>query len=1082
MSKKTKLLILIIFFICVAIAVISILLLRNKKDIGYEVGNVKYDATNEIKEAMNKLNKEKQESKVLANVNTLDKVVAITFLGLNDMDTNNKVADIITSYNKKATFMVPGILAAEDSNFILKLHKSGHKIGSNGLSGNKNLEELKSSQNVKEFVRTNNIIKSIINESPKLLQASSTIYTKELLEASYASGYDYVVNSTNYLSYQSFTSYEQVLDYVKGLEKGSIITIKMNGVLDEMEYDKEIDVRVEEKEQTNTSNEIKEDADLGTKEERLLNIIDWLMKAIKETNFETVYVEELPSYEDKDFLLSFENLRTENQGKLAKVYTSIKTNYKEVGFTFRGIGNEENLNKVLSFLDKSNSKATFFVTGDELLEHKDSIDKVIASGHEIGNGGLSGKDVTTMSFDKICFEIYKTKKILKDNYGITTNLFMPVYGKYNDLVLEAASTLGYKVVTYSKNPIVDSEKTATLIMDYFKNGINKGEFVHFRLDLNDEVLEVVQKTYDLIRKKDYKLLTVKVLIESDTKNSFIGDGTNNNNNNTVGNNKPNNSNNDENFIKQLRLKNNGKLAEEVYTIYTTDQALTFTFYGINNKEVLYDVLKKLDSINAKGTFFVTKDELKNNSNEIKKIISKGHEIGICITTNTGTDYESVCNYIITMQNELKKQYGISPTLVRYPYVIDVSDEILEAISSTGCTLVWQDLSIASSKVGVDGTLDEVISNIFNAGNIAARRGYIVYFRMDYYKNNTLIGNLITNIYENRIKNIGYEDDIKNNGSDYQVITLSELMNSDNVYTYPVKEDEYSNGTGGIDFGYLDGLTEDEIYEYIQNRYIGTPAINNENTLPGFTREELVELDKSGRFTEDKVLFLTFDDWGSDKAINHILYVLNKYDVKGNFYVRTNYVDRNPNLLRAIALDGHDIGSHTDEHKPFAHSDIFISEDDTTLIYKSLTFDELLLRKKDLSVSYYKLQSIIGDVEVNGKPALTKIFRPPTLAMSKGGMEAILDMGFDYIVSGDFSTHDYEAKDKYELVDKILNGIVNADGSVYKLQNGSVLVMHMSDDGSTPSSEADLTAAALDMVIPILIENGYKFGKISDYLK
>jgi peptidoglycan/xylan/chitin deacetylase (PgdA/CDA1 family) len=1081
MSKKIikNIIISIILFICVGIAVVSILIVRNNNDRVYEVGNVKYDATNDINEAMLKLKKEKQESKVLTDVNTLEKVVAITFLGLSDMDTNNKVADIMSLYNKKATFMVPGILAAEDSNFILKLNESGYRIGSNGLSGNKHLEELKKSQVVKEFVRTNKIVESITSESPKILQASSTIYTKELLEASYASGYDYVVNSTNYLSYQSFTSYEQVLDYVKGLDKGSIITIKMNGVLDEMEYFKEIEETVEGKE--NTDNEIKDEVDLGSNEERLVKLVDWLMKAIDEANYETVYAEELPSYEDKDFLFSFNKLRDENQGKLAKVYTSVRTNYNEVGFTFRGIGDKENLNKILSFLDENNSKATFFVTGNELLENKDSIDKIIGSGHEIGNGGLSGKDVTIMSYDEICFEIYKTDKLLKGKYGITTNLFMPVYAKYNDLVLEAARALDYKVVTYSKNPIVDSETSAAMIMEYFKNDIKKGEFVHFRLDLNDEVLEVVQKTYDIIRQKGYKLFTIKILIESDIEGAYIGDGTNNNtNNNTTG--KDDVPNKVDNYIKQLRLKNNGKLAEEVNTIYTTDQALTFTFYGINNKEVLYDVLKKLDSINAKGTFFVTKEELDNNGKEIKKILSKGHEIEICLTTNLGTDYESICKYIITMQNELKKQYGINPTLVRYPYVIDANDEILEAISSTGCTLVWQDLSIANSKVGVDGSFAEVISHIFNAGNISARRGYIIYFRMDYYKDNTLIGKLITNIYENRVKNIAFEDDIKNNGSDYRVITLSELMNSDSVYTYPVKEDEYSSDTGGIGFGYLDGLTEDEKYEYIQDRYIGTPAINNENTLPGFTREELVELDKSGRFTEDKVLFLTFDDWGSDKAINHILYVLKKYDIKANFYVRTNYVDRNPNLLRAIALDGHDVGSHTDEHRPFANTDIFISEDDTTSIYTSLSYDELLLRKKDLSVSYYKLQSIIGDVEVDGSPALTKIFRPPTLAMSKGGMEAIFDMGFDYIVSGDFSTHDYEAKDKYELADKIINGIVKTDGSVYTLQNGSVLVMHMSDDTTTPSSEADLTAAALDMVIPILLKNGYEFGRISDYLK
>lgn len=1080
-----KLVLAIILLLCIGITIISILIIRSDKKEVFEVGNFKYDATNDIKVAMDKLSGDKQESNVLTNVKTLDNVVAVTFLGLSDLDTNNKIIDIMASYNRKATFMVPGILAAEESNFINKIIEDGHKIGSNGLTGDKHLEELTRKEAIKEFAKTNNIIKSITKDAPTLLQATSTVYTKELLETSYACGYDYVVASTNFVNYQSFTSYAQVLDYVKGLEKGSIITIKMSGVLDDMEYIKEIE---EIKEQDETVSQIKEESVLGTNEEKLVQLVGWIMKAFDETKYETVYVEELANYEDKDFSHSFADARNENKGNLAKVYTSVNTNFKEVGFTFRGIGNDENLEKILNFLKKNNIKATFFVTGNELLEYEKSINRIIELGHEIGNGGLTGKDLTAMSFDDICFEIYKSDEILKNKYGITTNLFMPVYAKYNDDVLEAASALDYKVITYTKNPIVDNDKSAIEIMEYFKKGINTGEFIHFRFDLNDEVLEVVQNTLDMIKEKNYQILTIKVLIESDLGDNYVVNDTSGIKNIVNKNDKPSNNNSnkdemniDDNYIKQLRLKNNGKFGTVVNTVYTTDQALAFTFYGIHYKEVLYDVLEKLDDIDAKGTFFITIDELETNADDIKLIVSKGHEIGICLTTKIGSDYNSVAKYIITMQNKLEEQYGIKPNLVRYPYVIEVADEILEVISSTGCTLVWQDISIASSKVGVDGSLKDVIGNTFNAGNITARRGYIMYFRMDYYKDEALIGNLITNIYENRIKNITYEDDTINNGSDYKVITLSKLMNSDRVYTYPLNEDKYIGGTGDIYSGHFDDLTEQEVLKFIQGRYVGTPSVNNESTLPGFTKDELGKLDTSGRFTEDKVLFLTFDDWGSDKTINQILYVLNKYDVKASFYVRTNYVDRNPNLLRAIALEGHDIGSHTDGHNPFANSDIFISEYDTSLIYTSLTYDELLLRKEDLSTSYYKLQSIIGDVDVNGLPALTKIFRPPTLAMSKGGMEAIFDMGFDYIVSGDFSTHDYEANNSNELAKKILSGIVKNDGSTYQLRNGSILVMHMSDDTSTPISTADITAEALDIVIPILLADGYKFGRVSDYL-
>ena len=101
-------------------------------------------------------------------------------------------------------------------------------------------------------------------------------------------------------------------------------------------------------------------------------------------------------------------------------------------------------------------------------------------------------------------------------------------------------------------------------------------------------------------------------------------------------------------------------------------------------------------------------------------------------------------------------------------------------------------------------------------------------------------------------------------------------------------------------------------------------------------------------------------------------------------------------------------------------------------------------------------------------------RPPTLAVSKKGLEAIFDAGATGAISGDFSTHDYEAKSVAEVVEKMKNGIVMSNDEIKVIQNGSIIVMHMSD-------EAKYTAEALDEVIPYYLAKGYHFARISDYL-
>ena len=45
--------------------------------------------------------------------------------------------------------------------------------------------------------------------------------------------------------------------------------------------------------------------------------------------------------------------------------------------------------------------------------------------------------------------------------------------------------------------------------------------------------------------------------------------------------------------------------------------------------------------------------------------------------------------------------------------------------------------------------------------------------------------------------------------------------------------------------------------------------------------------------------------------------MKKHHVKATFFVLTENVDKNPNLLRAIAADGHEIASHSNSHVPFA---------------------------------------------------------------------------------------------------------------------------------------------------------------------
>ncbi|MEG1536257.1 MAG: polysaccharide deacetylase family protein, partial [Clostridia bacterium] len=64
---------------------------------------------------------------------------------------------------------------------------------------------------------------------------------------------------------------------------------------------------------------------------------------------------------------------------------------------------------------------------------------------------------------------------------------------------------------------------------------------------------------------------------------------------------------------------------------------------------------------------------------------------------------------------------------------------------------------------------------------------------------------------------------------------------------------------------------------------------------------------------DKKVALTFDAaWGADKT-QGIIDILNKYNVKGTFFLVGFWVDKYPEMVKAISDSGFDIGNHSKCH-------------------------------------------------------------------------------------------------------------------------------------------------------------------------
>lgn len=84
-----------------------------------------------------------------------------------------------------------------------------------------------------------------------------------------------------------------------------------------------------------------------------------------------------------------------------------------------------------------------------------------------------------------------------------------------------------------------------------------------------------------------------------------------------------------------------------------------------------------------------------------------------------------------------------------------------------------------------------------------------------------------------------------------------------------------------------------------------------STIPGWDRE--IDATYFSIETSEKVVAITFDDGPHGVNTPRLLDMLKKRNVKATFYVVGNMVKHNPQLLRRMIAEGHEIGNHTVTH-------------------------------------------------------------------------------------------------------------------------------------------------------------------------
>ena len=187
-------------------------------------------------------------------------------------------------------------------------------------------------------------------------------------------------------------------------------------------------------------------------------------------------------------------------------------------------------------------------------------------------------------------------------------------------------------------------------------------------------------------------------------------------------------------------------------------------------------------------------------------------------------------------------------------------------------------------------------------------------------------------------------------------------------------------------------------------------------------------------TTEKQVAITFDSaWGADKT-QGILDLLKEYNVGATFFLVGFWVDKYPELVKAIDEQGIEIGTHSNTHPDFA----------------KLSAEQMEL---ELTTSMEKITAITGKK--------VELFRAPFGSYNNTMLNITKELGLTTI-QWDVDTLDWKGLTGTQILDRVMS----------KVQNGSIILCH---------NNSDNILDALRLMLDRLTTAGYKITSVGDLI-
>ena len=168
--------------------------------------------------------------------------------------------------------------------------------------------------------------------------------------------------------------------------------------------------------------------------------------------------------------------------------------------------------KLLDLLATRHIKATFFVIGENVMEHPEIVARAAREGHEIGNHSWSHPNLAKMSQESVRSQLRRTDAAIKNAAGERPTLMRPPYGSITDREKHwIHDEFGYRIILWDVDPYDWKRPGPAVVRNRILKETRPGSIV-LSHDIHPGTIEAMPSTLDALEAKGLKFVTVSELI------------------------------------------------------------------------------------------------------------------------------------------------------------------------------------------------------------------------------------------------------------------------------------------------------------------------------------------------------------------------------------------------------------------------------------------------------------------------------------------------------------------------------------------------------------------------------------------